>query len=134
MLHFTSVATKPKFTSNLLQLFRSVCKLCGNIAVQRRIPLQPSETCLRRRKPWWRTTSALGRTTQARGSPIRSLFGLAVTFQNTSVPRPPTGPLFRALWSLLDGIWGLLKGSWGVLVVSSSFGFRSCRRRSVFGP
>ena len=30
-------------------------------------------------------------------------------------PRPPNVPLFRALWSLLDGIWGSLKGSWGVL-------------------
>ena len=33
------------------------------------------------------------------------------------VPRPPNGPLLRALWSLLDGIWGVLKGSWGVLAV-----------------
>ena len=29
------------------------------------------------------------------------------------IPKPPNVPLFRALWSLLDGIWGLLKGSWG---------------------
>ena len=26
---------------------------------------------------------------------------------------PTKVPLFRALWSLLDGIWGILKGSWG---------------------
>ena len=30
-------------------------------------------------------------------------------------PRPPNVPLFRALWSLLDGSWGVLKGSSRVL-------------------
>ena len=28
-------------------------------------------------------------------------------------------PLFRALWSLIDGIWGLSKGTWGVLAKTS---------------
>ena len=34
--------------------------------------------------------------------------------------RPPNVPLFRALWSPLDGNWGLLKRSWGLLEQSIS--------------
>ena len=39
------------------------------------------------------------------------------------LPAPPNVPLFRALWSSLDGIWGFFKGSWGVLVC---FDFPEC--------
>ena len=31
------------------------------------------------------------------------------------IPRPPNGPLSRAIWFLLAGIKGVLRGSWGVL-------------------
>ena len=38
---------------------------------------------------------------------------------DSSLPRPPNGPLLRALWSLVDGFGDLLKGSSGVLVDST---------------
>ena len=43
--------------------------------------------------------------------------GLKQLAFSRKLPTDPKVPLFRALWSPLDGIWGLLKGSWGVLVM-----------------
>ena len=37
--------------------------------------------------------------------------------KNSTIPRPPNVPLFRALWALLGGIWGVLYGCSEVLVV-----------------
>ena len=46
-------------------------------------------------------------------------------------PGPPTVPLLRALWSVLDGIWGVLKGSWRVLDILGLLGCKGIEKRCV---
>ena len=43
----------------------------------------------------------------------------------------PNVPLYRALWSLLDGIWGVFKGSLGA--AGGRVGFGSLRSSAFFG-
>ena len=67
----------------------------------------------------------------ALGAAVEQGFGEAQVPTWKLLPTPPNVPLFRALWSLLDGIWGSLRRSWGVLVYCSVLGISQSLNKKI---